>query len=75
MNFIEKILINISNEISKFFTYSSIQAKIIATILGIVLIVILRRTIINLFISRLEDAKIRYNWSRVTSYAAIIFGV
>ena len=75
MNFIEKILINTSNEISKFFTYSSIQAKIIATILGIVLIVILRRTIINLFISRLEDAKIRYNWSRVTSYAAIIFGV
>ena len=75
MNFIEKILINTSNEISKFFTYSSIQAKIIATILGIVLIVILRRTIINFFISWLEDAIIRFIWSRVTRYAAIIFGV
>ena len=75
MNSLEKILLNISSEISKFFTYSSIQAKIIATVLAIILIVVLRRTIINLFILRLKDAKIRYNWSRVTSYAAIIFGV
>jgi len=75
MNSLEKILLNISSEISKFFTYSSIQAKIIATVLAIILIVVLRRTIINFFILRLKDAKIRYNWSRVTSYAAIIFGI
>ena len=75
MNTIEKIIINTSGEISKFFTYSSIQAKIIATLLGVFLIIILRRSIINLFILKLKDAKIRYNWLRVTSYAAISFGI
>jgi small-conductance mechanosensitive channel len=75
MNTIEKIIINTSGEFSKFFTYSSIQAKIIATLLGIFLIVILRRSVINLFILKLKDAKIRYNWLRATSYAAISFGI
>ena len=75
MNAIEKIIINTSSEISKFFTYSSIQAKIIATLLGIFLIIVLRRSILNLFILRLEDAKIRYNWSRATTYIAIGFGI
>lgn len=75
MNIIEKIILNTSSEISKFFTYSSIQAKIIATLLAIFLIVVLRKSIINLFILRLEDAKIRYNWLRVTTYASIAFGI
>ena len=74
MNVIEKIILNTSSEISKFFTYSSIQAKIIATLLAIFLIVALRKSIINLFILRLEDAKIRYNWLRVTTYASVGFG-
>ena len=75
MNLIEKIILNTSSEISKFFTYSSIQAKIIATLLAIFLIVALRKSIINLFILRLEDAKIRYNWLRVTTYASVGFGI
>ncbi len=75
MNIIEKIILNTSSEISKFFTYSSIQAKIIATLLAILLIVALRKSIINLFILRLEDAKIRYNWLRVTTYASVGFGI
>ena len=75
MNLIEKIILNTSSEISKFFTYSSIQAKIIATLLAIFLIVVLRKSIINLFILRLEDAKIRYNWLRVTTYASVGFGI
>jgi len=75
MNVIEKIILNTSSEISKFFTYSSIQAKIIATLLAIFLIVALRKSIINLFILRLEDAKIRYNWLRVTTYASVGFGI
>ena len=36
---------------------------------------ILRRTIINLFILRLEDVKIRYNWLRATTYVGISFGI
>ena len=75
MNIIEKIILNTSSEISKFFTYSSIQAKIIATLLAIFLIVALRKSIINLFILRLENAKIRYNWLRVTTYASVGFGI
>ena len=75
MNLIEKIILNTSSEISKFFTYSSIQAKIIATLLAILLIVALRKSIINLFILRLEDAKIRYNWLRVATYASVGFGI
>jgi len=62
-------------EFSKFFTYSSIQAKIIATILAIILIIFLRRTIINLFIKRIDDAKTRYNWKRVTGYMSFIFSI
>jgi len=75
MNVIEKIILNTSSEISKFFTYSSIQAKIIATLLAIFLIVALRKSIINLFILRLEDAKIRYNWLRATTYISAGFGI
>ena len=75
MNLLEKIILNTSTELSKFFTYSSIQAKIIATLLGVLLIVMLRRSIINLFILRLENAKVRYNWLRASTYTAVSFGI
>ena len=75
MSTFEKIINSISVEFTKFFTYSSIQAKIMATVLAIVLIVILRRSVINLFVVRLEDAKVRYNWKRVTSYTASFFAL
>jgi small-conductance mechanosensitive channel len=75
MNLLEKIILNTPTELSKFFTYSSIQAKIIATLLGVFLIVMLRRSIINLFILRLENAKVRYNWLRASTYTAVAFGI
>ena len=75
MNLFEKIINNISGEFAKFFTYSSIQAKIMATALAIVLIIILRRSIINLFILRLEDPKVRYYWQRAASYTAFFFSI
>ena len=75
MNLFEKIIVNISSEFSKFFTYSSIQAKIIATFLAIALIFSLRRSIINLFILRLENPKMRYNWQRVTGYISFAFAI
>lgn len=75
MNTFEKLVNNISLEFAKFFTYSSIQAKIMATFLAVVLIIILRRSVINLFVVRLEDAKVRYNWQRVTSYTASFFAI
>ena len=75
MSIFEKIINNISGEFTKFFTYSSIQAKIMATVLAIVLIIILRRSVINLFVVRLEDPKVRYNWKRATSYTASFFAI
>ena len=75
MNIFERIVNNISGEFAKFFTYSSIQAKIMATVLGVVLIIVLRRSVINLFVMRLEDPKIRYNWKRVTTYTASFFAL
>ncbi len=75
MNIFEQIVNSISGEFAKFFTYSSIQAKIMATILAVVLIIVLRRSVINLFVVRLEDPKVRYNWKRVTSYTASFFAI
>ena len=75
MSIFEKIINNISGEFTKFFTYSSIQAKIMATVLAIVLIIVLRRSVINLFVVRLEDPKVRYNWKRATSYTASFFAI
>ena len=75
MNLFEKIIINTSSEISKFFTYSSIQAKIIATLMAIFFIVIMRRAVMSFFVLRLEDMRLRYNWSRVISYISVGFGI
>ena len=75
MSLFEKIINSVSGEFTKFFTYSSIQAKIMATVLAILLIIILRRSIINLFVIRLENPKVRYNWKRATSYTASFFAL
>ncbi len=75
MNLLEKIIVNTSSEISKFFTYSSIQAKIIATLMAIFFIIIMRRAVMGVFVLRLEDMKLRYNWSRVVSYTSAGFGI
>jgi len=71
----DSIVNTVYTEFSKFFTYSSIQAKIMATILGIILIILLRRSIISLFITRIENAKTRYNWQRVIGYTSFIFSI
>ena len=60
-------------EFSKFFTYSSIQAKIMATVLAIILIIFLKRSIINLFISRINNPKTRYNSKRALGYISFVF--
>ena len=75
MNLLEKIIVNTSSEISKFFTYSSIQAKIIATLMAIFFIILMRRAVMGFFVLRLEDMKLRYNWSRVVSYTSAGFGI
>ena len=54
--------------ITKFFTYSSIQAKLIATFLAFCLFFVIRRLILKGIYKFVEDIKTRHQWRKVTSY-------
>ena len=54
--------------ITKFFTYSSIQAKIIATIVAFILFFVIRRLILKIVYRTTDDVKTRYQWHKITSY-------
>ena len=57
----------------KFFTYSSIQVKLIATLLAVFVFIILRRLIIRLAIDRITDDHIRYRWQKSITYTTFLF--
>ncbi len=61
--------------IGKFFTYSSIQAKLIATLLAFLLFFVIRRLILKIVYKVTENIKTRYQWHKITSYIsfALIF--
>tara|TARA_B100002052_G_scaffold299184_1_gene336120 strand:- start:10792 stop:11715 length:924 start_codon:yes stop_codon:yes gene_type:complete len=54
--------------IAKFFTYSSIQAKLIATFLAFFLFFIIRRLLLTTIYKFVEDIKARHQWRKITSY-------
>ena len=54
--------------ITKFFTYSSIQAKIIATIVAFILFFVIRRLILKIVYKTTDEVKTRYQWHKITSY-------
>jgi len=56
----------------KFFTYSSIQVKLIASFLAIFLFIIIRRLIIRLAIDRITDDHIRYKWQKSITYTVFL---
>ena len=58
---------------TKFFTYSSIQVKIIASTIAILSFVILRRVILKFVVNKIEDIKSRYRWQKTTTYIIFIF--
>ena len=60
--------------LTKFFTYSSIQVKLIATFIAIFMFIILRRLISHLAINRISDDHIRYKWQKSLTYTLFIFG-
>ena len=53
---------------AKFFTYSSIQAKIIATILAFILFFVIKKLILRIVYNATENVKTRYQWHKITSY-------
>ena len=57
----------------KFFTYSSIQVKLIATLLAIFVFIIIRRLIIRLAVDRITDDHIRYKWQKSITYTIFLF--
>mgnify|MGYP001247551096 CR=1 FL=1 len=54
--------------LTKFFTYSSIQAKLIATFLAFCLFFVIRKLILSVIYKFVEDVKARHQWRKVTSY-------
>ncbi len=63
----------------KFFSYSSIQVKIIASLMAIIIFLIIRRIVQKYAISNIKDAIIRYRSQKILSYttftlSAVIVG-
>ena len=54
--------------LAKFFTYSSIQVKFIATFIAILIFIILRRIILRIVFKKSNDALVRYRWQKTSSY-------
>ena len=61
--------------LTKFFTYSSIQAKLIATFLAFFLFFVIRRLLLTTIYKFVDDIKARHQWRKATSYIsfALIF--
>ncbi|MBC8214785.1 MAG: mechanosensitive ion channel family protein [Candidatus Marinimicrobia bacterium] len=57
---------------TKFFTYSSIQVKIIASVLAVFVYFIGRKIILKFVMKSTDDPKIRYNWQKTTGYIGAI---
>ena len=65
---------NISFEwFTRFFGYSSIQAKLIATVIASFSFFLFRRVILNIVARNTTDIKARYQWQKITSYIVFIF--
>ncbi len=59
----------------KIFSYSSIQVKIIATLIGILLFVLVRRFAIKIVNSQIKDTLARYRWQKTVSYLIFILAL
>ncbi len=59
---------NLLGIFTKFFTYSSIQAKIIATIIAFILFFVIKKLILRIVYNATENVKTRYQWHKITSY-------
>ncbi len=65
--------------ILKFFSYSSIQVKIVASLMAIIIFLIIRRVVQKYAVNNIKDAIIRYRSQKILSYttftlSAIIVG-
>ena len=63
------------NWLTRFFTYSSIQIKFIASFIGAVSLVILKRIFIKILYRQTSNALIRYRWQKISSYVVYVLGI
>ena len=59
----------------KFFTYSSIQVKFIATFIAIFVLAIVRRIFVSIVHRRVDDTFSRYRWQKAITYITFIVGI
>jgi len=57
----------------KFFTYSSIQVKIIASMMAFIIFFIIRKIIQRYAVNNIRDVKLRYRWQKILSYTTFTF--
>ena len=63
------------NWFTRFFTYSSIQVKFIASFAGTVLLIVLRKVFLKILFNNTSNALIRYRWQKISSYIVYVLGI
>ena len=63
------------NWFTRFFTYSSIQVKFIASFAGTILLIVLRKVFLKILFNNTSNALIRYRWQKISSYIVYVFGI
>jgi len=60
---------------TRFFTYSSIQVKFIASFIAILSFIILRKLFLKILFKNTSNALIRYRWQKISSYVINVLGL
>jgi len=60
---------------TRFFTYSSIQVKFIASFIAILSFVVLRKLFLKILFKNTSNALIRYRWQKISSYVINVLGL
>ena len=60
---------------TRFFTYSSIQVKFIASFIAILSFIILRKLFLKILFKNTSNALVRYRWQKISSYIINVLGL
>ena len=63
------------NWFTRFFTYSSIQVKFIASFIAAILLIVVRKIFIKILYRNTSNALVRYRWQKISSYVIYILGL
>ena len=60
---------------TRFFTYSSIQVKFIASFIAVLSFIILRKLFLKILFKNTSNALVRYRWQKISSYIINVLGL